>query len=145
MVDLEGKIHPLRSTIARQPPCRKLNEATHFVTLRDGHGATQIVVHSVAHHWIDMLIASHVLQDAFPELPLESTVRVAGTVARRPASAVNKVPPHSLLHHHTHQGMATGEVEVAVQRGGLEVLNACAPLPFPPAAANACAHRPVPR
>ena len=82
-----------------------------FVDLRDHYGVTQLV--------------SERGQPAFEQLAgarLESVVSASGTVTARSEENVNT-------------GLSTGEVELAVSR--LEVLSACAVLPFPIADANA--------
>nr|XP_006003177.1 PREDICTED: aspartate--tRNA ligase, mitochondrial isoform X2 [Latimeria chalumnae] len=78
-----------------------------FVILRDFHGLTQIVIpqdESAAH-----------LKKALCSAPLESVIRVTGTVTTRFPGQENPE-------------MATGEVEVQVK--GVEVLNTCRMLPF---------------
>lgn len=72
-----------------------------FLLLRDAYGLTQCVVNTSDH--------------SISDIPLETVVKVTGTVAVRPKDTVNP-------------SMATGEVEVMID--SLEILNSVDKLPF---------------
>ncbi|XP_069497212.1 aspartate--tRNA ligase, mitochondrial isoform X2 [Ambystoma mexicanum] len=78
-----------------------------FVVLRDFHGLTQIIIPQDE--------ATARLKKMLKEAPLESVVRVAGTVIARPQGQENR-------------GMPTGEIEV--QARDAAILNSSKKLPF---------------
>nr|XP_003219892.1 PREDICTED: aspartate--tRNA ligase, mitochondrial [Anolis carolinensis] len=78
-----------------------------FVILRDFQGLTQIVIPQDA-------AASHV-KKTLCDVPVESVVKVTGTVVSRPPGQTNP-------------NMPTGDIEVKVETA--EVLNSCKKLPF---------------
>ncbi|KAI1882810.1 hypothetical protein AGOR_G00238750 [Albula goreensis] len=78
-----------------------------FVILRDFSGLAQLLIPQ------DESLAD--LKNTLCDLPLESVIKVTGTVSRRPVGQENREMP-------------TGEIEVHV--GSLEVLNICKQLPF---------------
>eukprot|EP00050_Salpingoeca_kvevrii_P014630 m.38280 g.38280 ORF g.38280 m.38280 type:complete len:659 (+) comp5879_c0_seq2:1-1977(+) len=80
---------------------RDFGESLSFVTLRDGHGLTQLVLKA---------------DSELRELPRESVIGIRGTVQRRPGNMANP-------------NMATGDIEVAVSDHC--VFSKAEELPFP--------------
>lgn len=73
---------------------------TKFLLLRDAYGTTQCIVNGDTN---------------LPDIPLETTVKIEGTVALRPKSMINT-------------NMTTGEIEVVIN--DLQILNTASNLPF---------------
>uniref|UniRef100_A0A8C5LIG1 Aspartate--tRNA ligase, mitochondrial n=1 Tax=Jaculus jaculus TaxID=51337 RepID=A0A8C5LIG1_JACJA len=124
MLSSQRKIPEFSSFVARTNTCGELRSShigqevtlcgwiqyrrqNIFIVLRDCHGLVQVVIPQ------DKSAAS--MKKILCEAPVESVVKVSGTVISRPPGQVNPKMP-------------TGEIEIKVKTA--ELLNACKKLPF---------------